>query len=82
MNFVDGLLAWRHGVTSLTGVTTGGDETGFALADVIEPPFKVRESARTKASNVLANLARMARVDHKRSFMSRAPVHRFLLTAM
>jgi hypothetical protein len=58
-------------------VTTVGDENGFASADVIAPPFKLKESARTKASNVLAILACMAIVDQNRSFMSR-----FLLTAM
>ena len=59
-------------MTSLTMVAAVGDETGFAYADVIAPPFKVKESARTRASNNLAILACMARVDQNRSFMSRA----------
>lgn len=59
-------------MTSLTMVTAVGDENGFACADVIAPPFKVKESARTRASSNLAILACMARVDQNRSFMSRA----------
>ena len=59
-------------MTSLTMVAAVGDETRFAYADVIAPPFKVKESARTRASNNLAILACMARVDQNRSFMSRA----------
>ena len=59
-------------MTSLTMVTAVGEETRFAYADVIAPPFKVKESARTRASNNLAMLACMARVDQNRSLMSRA----------
>jgi len=58
-------------MTSPTMVAAVGDETRFAYADVIAPPFKVKESARTRASNNLAILACMARVDQNRSFMSR-----------
>ena len=59
-------------MTSLTMVTAVGEETRFAYADVIAPPFKVKESARTKASNNLAMLTCIAKVDQNRSFMSRA----------
>jgi hypothetical protein len=55
-------------------VTAVGDENGLPCADVIAPPFKVKESAKTKASNILAILVLVEKVlpliDHRSVHMA------------